>query len=103
MEFLNDFWKKIEVLVTNEISTCYSKGELSISLRKSVITCLQKESKDRKLIKNWRPISLFCVIYKLKPFLDILISQNQSGFKQGRWIGESTILIYDLMHYTEEK
>ena len=111
-EFLKVFWKKLKVLVANAINMCYSKGELSISLRKSVITCLPKENKDRKLIKNWRPISLLCVIYKLasaaiserlKPLLDILISQSQSGFIQGRRIGESTRLMYDLMYYTEEK
>ena len=33
-EFLKVFWKKLKVLVTNAINTCYSKGELSISLRK---------------------------------------------------------------------
>ena len=94
---------------------CYSKGELSISdfkLRKSVITCLPKENKDRKLIKNWRPVSLLCVIYKLAlvaiserlmPLLDILISQSQSVFIQARQIVERTRLIYDLMYCTEEK
>ena len=99
--------------MTNAINTCYLKGELLTSSRKSVITCLPKENKDRKLKKNWCPVSLLCVIYKLpsaaiserlKHFLDILISQSQSGFIQGRRIGESTRLIkYDLIHYTDEK
>ena len=97
--------------MTNAINMCYSKGQLSISLRKSVITCLPKENKDRKFIKKLA-ISLLCVICKLasaaiserlKPFLDILITQSQSGFIQGRPIGESTRLIYDLMYYTEDK
>ena len=111
-EFLKVFWGKLKILVTNAINACYLKGELSVSLRKSIITCLPKENKDRKFIKNWRPISLLCVIYKLasaalaerlKPVLDIMISQSQSGFIKGRRISESTRLIYDLMYYTEKK
>ena len=110
-EFLKVFWRKLKVLVMNAINKCYSKGELSISLRKSVITCLPKDNKDRKQIKNWRPISLLCVVYKLasasiaeriKPLLDKLISKNQSGFIQGRRISDSMRLIYDIMHYTEK-
>ena len=73
----------------NAINKCYSKGELSISLRKSMITYLPKDNNDCIIIKNWRPISLLCVVYKLisasiteriKPVLDNLISKNQSGF-----------------------
>ena len=111
-EFLKVFWGKLKILVTNAINACYLKGELSETLPKSIIICLPKENKDRKFIKNWRPISLLCVIYKLasaalaerlKPLLDIMISQSQSGFSKGRRISESTRLIYDLMYYTEKK
>ena len=63
------------------------------------------------MIKNWRPISLLSVIYKLasaaiseqlKPVLDNLISPCQSDFVKGRNIGECTRLIYDLIYYTEK-
>ena len=87
------------------------KGKLSYSLRQSLITCLPKGNKDRQFLKNWRPIVLLSVIYKMasaaiaeriiKPYLENLISKNQTGFLKGRYIGESTRLIYDIMHYTE--
>ena len=38
---------------------------------------------------------------RIKPYLENLISKNQTGFLKGRYIGESTRLIYDIMHYTE--
>ena len=66
--------------------------------------------KDRKLLKNWRPISLLCVVYKLattvianrlKPHLQCIISKNQSGFIKGRRIEEGIRLVYDIMSYTE--
>ena len=112
VDFLKVFWTKLKYFITNCINVCYKKGKLSYSLKKSVIICLPKGNKDRQCLKNWRPISLLCVIYKMasaviaeriKPYLDKIISRNQTGFLKGRYIGESTRLIYDLMHYTEEK
>jgi hypothetical protein len=63
-------------------------------------------------MKNWRPISLLNTVYKLassciaeriKPVLPILISNDQTGFIPGRYIGENTRLIYDVLHFTEEQ
>ena len=81
------------------------------SQKLEVITCIPKSNKDRKLFKNWRPITLLNVLYKIisgciaeriKSVLDNIISNTQSGFISGRYIGENTRLIYDLMHITEE-
>ena len=63
-------------------------------------------------MKNWRPISLLNTVYKLassciaeriKLVLPILISNDQTGFIPGRYIGENTRLIYDILHFTEEQ
>ena len=64
-EFLKVFWRKLKVKVTNAINCCFEKGQLSTSLRQSIITCIPKGNKDRKFVKNWRPISLLCVTYKV--------------------------------------
>ena len=111
-EFLKVFWGKLKYFIANSINTCFEKGTFSTSFRKCLITCLPKGNKDRKLLKNWRPISLLCVIYKLasgtianriKPTLNGLISNSQCGFLPGRQISDVTRLIYDLMVYTEQK
>ena len=110
VDFLKVFWIRLKYFITNCINFCYKKGKLSYSLRQSIITCLPKGNKDRQCLKNWRPISLLCLIYKMasaviaermKPHLEKIISRNQTGFLKGRYIGESTRLIYDIMHYTE--
>ena len=110
-DFLKVFWSKLKYHVKNAINSCHKKGELSTSLRQSIITCVPKGNKDRKLLKNWRPISLLCVVYKLattvianrlKPHLEYMISKNQSGFLKGRHIEEGTRLVYDIMSYTEK-
>ena len=82
-----------------------------ITARQCQITCLPKGDKPREFLKNWRPISLLNVTYKLisatlanrlKQVLPNIISETQTGFLQHRFIGESTRLIYDLMSYAEE-
>lgn len=61
-------------------------------------------------MKNWRPISLLNVVYKIgsgciaqrmKTIISSIISTDQNGFVPGRYIGENTRLVYDLMQYTE--
>ena len=111
-EFIKVFWGKLKYFIANSIKTCFEKGTFSTTFWKCLITCLPKGNKDRKLLKNWRPISLLCVIYKLpsgtianriKPTVNGLISNSQCGFLPGRQISDVTILIYDLMVYTEQK
>ena len=109
-EFLKTFWGKLKYFIVNALNCCYKKGRLSISLRQCVITCLPKPQKDRIFMKNWRPISLLSVIYKLasgaiaerlKGTLNEVISDCQTGFIKGRFISDSTRLIYDIMHASE--
>ena len=110
VDFLKVFWCKIKYFILNSINSSYEKGILSISLRQNIISLLPKGNKDGTNLKNWRPISLLCVVYKMasaviaeriKPHLDKIISRSQTGFLSGRYIGETTRLVYDLMHYTE--
>ena len=60
--------------------------------------------------KNYIPISLLNCVYKIsssaisnriKHTLDKLIHRDQSRFIAGRYMGENTRLIYDIMKYTE--
>ena len=110
-EFFKVFWGKLKHFTANAINSCFFKGCLSISMRQTVITCLPKGQKDRNLLKNWRPISLLSVVYKLasatiaerlKSTLPHIISSHQSGFLSGRSIADSTRLVYDLMSHTEK-
>ncbi len=88
----------------------YEIGELSSTQKQGIITCIPKEGKSKFNIANWRPITLLNTVYKIgsgciarriKNTLNKIISSDQSGFISGRYIGENTRLIYDLMNYTE--
>ena len=57
-EFCETFWEKIKTPLCNSITKSYQNGELSMSQRQAVIKLIEKKDKGKKLIKNWRPISL---------------------------------------------
>ena len=109
-EFFKFYWKKLQYFVLRSLNESYMDGILPLTLRQCVISCLPKGNKPRELLKNWRPISLLNVVYKicsasianrLKSTLYKVIDESQTGFLPGRFIGESTRLVYDIMDYCE--
>ena len=111
-EFFKFFWSKLKYFVLRCLNDSYRKGNLPQTLRTCVITCLPKQNKQRQHLKNWRPISLLNVVYKiasssianrLKTVLNKIISKTQNGFLDGRYIGESTRIIYDIMQLCDDQ
>ena len=93
-------------------SFLYSKkvGELSSSQKQAIIKLLEKREKDKRYIENWRPISLLnvdtkiiskAIANKLKIILPSIISHDQTAYVKGRFIGESTRLISDILEITD--
>ena len=87
------------------------KGELSVTQKEGIITCIPKDNKPCQFITNYRPISLLNCVYKigsgaianrLKSTLNKLIHKDQTGFISGRYLGENIRIIYDIMHHTEK-
>ena len=111
-EFYKFFWGDIGKYCTKSLNYAFERGELSVTQKQGVITCLPKGNKPREFLKNWRPITLLNIDYKLlsaclaarmKMVLPQIISDNQKGFLAGRFIGENTRLVYDLMNYLNRK
>ena len=111
-DFLKVFWKDLKFCITHAINDSFAKGLLPLLLRQCVITCLPKKGKPKNNIKNWQPLSMLSVIYKLasavianriKPHLSQIIDNTQCGFVAGRYIGECTRLIFALMKFTKVK
>ena len=110
-EFFKAFWKKIGTFVMRSVNYSYKTGELSLVQRQGIITLIPKENKSRQNLTNYRPVCLLNTVYKiasasianrLKTVLDKLINKDQSGFISGRYIGDNTRLVYDLMQFVEE-
>ena len=109
-DFFKVFWGHIGHFVVRSINYGYLNKELSVTQKQGVITCIPKENKSRYQVKNYRPISLLNTIYKIasgaianriKTTLNKLINNDQTGFIAGRYVGENTRILYDIMHYAE--
>ena len=111
-EFFKFFFKDLGFLLQKSLNHGYSSGTMSVTQRQGLITCLPKGSKPRKFLKNWRPITLLSVPYKIasgaianriKKVLHLLIHEDQKGFVKGRFIGENIRFIYDILNVTENQ
>ena len=86
-------------------------GELTSSQRQAVISLIEKKDKEKRYIKNWRPISLLNVDLKIaskalaariKKVIGSVILYDQTAYVKGRYIGESIRLIQDIIEYADE-
>ena len=110
-EFYSFFWKEIKELLVESFNYSFHAGELSTSQKQAIITLIDKKGKDRLHIKNWRPLSLLNVDYKIvskvianrmQNALPTLIHFNQSGFIKNRFIGDTIRTILDIIDYTDK-
>ena len=61
MDFNLVFWPIFGKHLVDFYNYAHEHGELSNTQRQGVITLLEKKDKDKRLNKNWRPISLINV------------------------------------------
>ena len=64
-EFYEGFWDEIKELLIASATEAKHRGELSISQRQAIIKLIEKKDRDKRYIKNWRPISLLNVDTKI--------------------------------------
>ncbi|KAJ3586173.1 hypothetical protein NHX12_012574, partial [Muraenolepis orangiensis] len=63
-EFLKHFWGILGADLRGVFSECFRTGSLPVSCRRAVLSLLPKKG-DLALLKNWRPVALLTVDYKL--------------------------------------
>ena len=104
--------KKIGNFVMLSVNYSYNIGELCLIQRQGILTLIPKKNKSRQKLTNYRPICLLNTVYKItsaskanriKTVVDKLISKDQSGFISGRYIGDNTRIVFDLMQFVDEK
>ena len=110
--FIKIFWKDIGNFVLESLNESFNTGELSITQKQGVITLLPKGNKPRELIKNWQPITLLNLDYKLlagvlasrmKEVLPSIIQNEQKGFLKNQYIVETIRTIADSLEYIRQK
>ena len=94
------FWNDIKFPLLDCLNESLEKEHFSVSQCQALITCLPKGGKQKHFMKNWHPITLLCIDFKLatacianrlKHILQNIISQTQKGFLRGGYIGECVI------------
>jgi exonuclease III len=108
VEFFKCFWNEIKDPFFKCINSIFSNEMMSIEQRGGIISLIPKGDKDPRFIKNWRPISLLNVDYKiltkvlankLKLVLESIIHQDQAAYVKGRQIGHNIRIVQDLIDY----
>ena len=111
-EFYLRFWIDISGPLIDCLNHSALLEELSISQRRGIISLIPKKNKDPLLLKNWRPITLLnidyklatkCIAKRLEKVLPYLIDGDQTGYIKGRFIGENICLISDIIDQHENK
>ena len=108
IEFYLTFWNNIVNNLHESLTESLTKGRLSTSQTRAIIRLIYKKG-DRQLLKNWRPISLLNTDYKIlttalskriQGILPKIISNDQTAYVKGRFIGENVRLINDIIQYS---
>ena len=98
VEFFIVFWQDVSDMLVDSYNFSLENGLLPLSQRSGIITLLSKKDKDPLLVKNYRPITLLTVDYKiiaktlanrLRLCIDDLIHPDQSEFVKGKNIGDN--------------
>ena len=64
-EFYVCFLKEISSDLVDTLNHSFEIDQLSASQRQALITLIEKKDKDKRYIKNWRPLSLINVDAKV--------------------------------------
>ncbi|KAK0155409.1 Transposon TX1 uncharacterized protein [Merluccius polli] len=105
VEFYKAFWDIFAEDLLDVFNESLASGSMPMSCRRAVITLLPKKG-NLQDIKNWRPVSLLCVDYKLlsKLFasrlgmaMEHLIHRDQTYCVSGRSMVDNIHLIRDVL------
>ena len=106
------FFPKIGKTLWNAVLYVHEKGILHRSARRGIITLIPKKQKRPEYLKNWRPLTLLSVDYKIitkmianrfKEFLKDIIGQQQVGYVPGCFIGSNIRKLIDMLLYIEKE
>ena len=108
-KFYVRFFNEIHSFLVKAPNYLFQHDELSVSQRQAAVTLIEKQGKDKRFIKNWRPISLMNkdikiaskeINLKLKTVITKLIQCDQTAYVINRYTGETNRLISDMLGYT---
>ena len=109
VEFYAKFWDRLGPYLCRVLNACYCAGEMCESMKTSNTRVIFKKG-DRKNLKNWRPISLLNVDYKicskvlslrLSKVLEFIVYPDQTCSVPGRRITSNLHVLRDVLDYID--
>ena len=111
-EFNVSFFEEVAPPLLKSLKYAFTVGDMSTSQKGAVITLIAKEGRDKRLVINWRPISLMNVdtkiaskalALKMRKVITSVINDDQTAYATGRFIAESIRLIDDILYHAEHE
>jgi hypothetical protein len=97
--------------VTEAVLHFLHGGDMPTEVNRTTLVLIPKVKNPQEM-KEFRPISLRNVVYKicskvlanrLRVFLDDIVSEEQSAFVPGRLITDNVLIAYECTHYLQRK
>ena len=110
-EFYKFFWTDIKDILLVSLNYALENEYMSIEQKRGILTLIPKKEKNRLFLKNWRPITLLNLDYKilakalasrLVDVLPFLVEDDQTGYISGRYIGCNIRIVEDIVIYTAQ-
>ncbi|CAC5373976.1 unnamed protein product [Mytilus coruscus] len=104
--FYTKFWNIIGEDLVKVLNNVYLNGELTELMKTGLISLIYKNKGNRKDLKQWRPISLLCVDYKiltkflsknLSKVINKLLDKNQTGAGPEKLILDNLLSIESIL------
>jgi exonuclease III len=105
------FWKSTGHIILAAWNHSLTTGRLTKSHEESVITLLPKDGKDKRDIKNWRPITLSncdskiitkALAIKMSKILETIIDPQQTAYVPGRSVADNLRSNFFLKEYCKK-
>jgi hypothetical protein len=99
-------WEVLRVDITRSVRQIFISGKMPAKANETSIVLIPKTEKS-ELLKDYRRISLCNVIYKivskclinrLRPLLEEIITLSQSAFILGRMITDNALIVFECLH-----
>ena len=108
VEFYLTYWNIIKNELTDVFAYCKNTNCLSESMNLALIRLIYKNKGERNHLKNWRPISLLNVDYKIltkvltkrmSKLMPFLIEEDQTCGVKGRCIHDNLFILQNVTDY----
>ncbi|GAU18899.1 hypothetical protein TSUD_228890 [Trifolium subterraneum] len=105
--FFKQYWHIVGDDIFHLVKTAFDTGHFDHNISNTLIALIPK-SDTPKTFKDFRPISLCNIIYKLitkvlvqrlRPILDNIIGPFQSSFLPGRGTSDNAIVLHEIIHF----